>query len=79
VDLKKEYSPGEFVGLLTEEEKAAIFDTNNIVVKAGLAELMRCPTIRISEAITIDFLNYLVSVGIMIDTHAAEILVGPTT
>jgi len=79
LDLSLEYSPGQFVGLLTDEEKSAIFDTDNIVVKAGFAELMRCPTIRISDTITIVFLNYLLSIGIMSDTHAAEILTGPTT
>lgn len=77
--LSDHYSPGEFVGLLTEDEKTAIFDTDNIVVKAGFAELMRCPTICINDTILIDFLNYLVSIGIMSDIHATEILNGPTT
>ena len=67
-------TPHEFRSRFTTEEKVAMYDSNNPIIRVFLDDVQFADYIDIDNQIIIDWVNYLVSEGLITSGRATEVL-----
>jgi hypothetical protein len=74
--LQTDFLANEFLNLFTDNEKDALFASENIIVRRCLAEILSMSLISVTDQITIDFLTYASAIGLLTASRATFILSG---